>query len=294
MQTRVIGPTDALALIERDEDHFWDHKSALSNGAVIQKIAAVLANADGGEFAVGIEDRGKAVGLDRWAGFKAVEDATLVLEAMSRDIAPPVPYQVEFLQVQGREAQGLVCLVTVGKSESVHETADHRVWIRRGASTVQLTGQSITDLSLAKGARSYEDQLLGDYTVDDVAAKDELSFFLSSYSPSTQARPFLERQRLVDRQSGQARVSCAVLYSENPPAVMPKRCGVKVARYQTKDLQPRREHLVGTPTTIEGPARVVIDESLRAVTEMIQSPRCSRTGRWHLCATRRRHSRRLW
>ncbi|POX65294.1 hypothetical protein C3492_01420 [Streptomyces sp. Ru62] len=95
MERRTIPASDALALIEREESHFWDHKSAQSKGTVIQKIAAGLANSDGGEFIVGIEDKGKqAVGLDRWQGYGSIEDATIVLEALARDIEPPVPYSI--------------------------------------------------------------------------------------------------------------------------------------------------------------------------------------------------------
>jgi ATP-dependent DNA helicase RecG len=66
MEVRAVDEDDALALTTRDESHFWDHKSRRSKGTVIQKIASGLANAEGGEFVVGIEDAGTGEGLDRW------------------------------------------------------------------------------------------------------------------------------------------------------------------------------------------------------------------------------------
>ncbi|MGW1549987.1 RNA-binding domain-containing protein [Streptomyces sp. NPDC002346] len=271
MERRTIPAADALALVEREESHFWDHKSSRSKGGVIQKIAAGLANADGGEFIVGIEDRGTGSGLGRWQGFGSIEDANLILEALARDVNPPAPYSIEYLSVQGREKQGLACLVSIRKSESVHYTADQKVYVRRGAATLAIAGQAVTDLSLAKGARSYEDQLLADYDKDDLAAEEEMAYFLRSFSPSTSPQDFIRKQRLIDRASGAARVSAGVLYAESPPAVVPKRCAVKVARYNTKEREPRREHLAGTPRTIEGPARAVIDETITAVTALIES-----------------------
>jgi len=190
---------------------------------------------------------------------------------LARDLKPPVPYSIEYLTIAGRPDAGLVCLVNVRKSESVHHMSDGRVFVRRNAATVELTGKTVTDLSLAKGARSYEDQLLADYTWEDVGAEPELAFFLQTYSPATQPVDFLWKQRLVNRDTGEARVAAAVLYAENPAAVMPKRCGVKLARYETKDEEPRREHLAATPSTIEGPARVVIEKTLAQVTKLIQS-----------------------
>ena len=270
VEQRTVEASDALAMIERNESHFWDLKSAKSRGTVIQKIAVALANAEGGEFAVGIEDA--ATGgqpLDRWQGYEKVEDANYVLEALARDVTPPVPYALEFVRIAGRESQGLVCYVIIRKSESVHRMADGRVFVRRNAASVELAGQSILDLSLSKGARSYEDQLLADYTWEDLAVEAELLYFLGTYSPSTQGVDFVWKQRLVDRNTGQAKVAAAVLYAEVPRAVMPKRCGVKIARYETKEEQPQREHLASTPLTVEGAARKLIERTLSEVSAMI-------------------------
>jgi ATP-dependent DNA helicase RecG len=66
-------------------------------------------------------------------------------------------------------------------------------------------------------------------------------------------------------------VAGAVLYAESPSAVIPKKCAVKVARYETKEQTPRREHLADTPLTIEGPAREQIDQTLAAVTSMVEA-----------------------
>lgn len=271
MKLRTTSPAEALAIVERDEGHFWDHKDKRSGGAVIQKVGCAFANADGGEFSVGIADRKAATGLDRWQGFETQEDANVVLEALARDLDPAAPYSVEFLQIEGQERRGLVCVATVRKSESVHRTATGEVWIRRGSSSVRIDGQAVTNLSLAKGARSYEDQALADYTLDDLVEEVELALFLRNYSPVTEPHDFVRKQRLVERDSDSARVASAVLYAEAPAAVMPKRCGIKIARYETKEAEPRREHLAGTPVSIEAPARVAIDEAIRIVPEMIEA-----------------------
>jgi ATP-dependent DNA helicase RecG len=271
MEHRTISVDDATSLIERDESHFWDHKSARSSGATIQKIGAALANADGGEFIVGVEDKSAGSGLTRWIGFDSIEAATPVLEALARDTKPPVPYSVEFLSVEEMTESGIAVLVEVRKSENVHLTADGKVYVRRAAASTVISGQAVIDLTLSKGARSYEDQLLADYDSDDLSEEDELAHFLATYSPSTDARDFIRKQRLVNRNTGKAKISSAILYAENPSAVVPKRCSIKISRYNTKDAKPRRDHLVSNPTTIEGPARLIIEEAIRQVTEMIEA-----------------------
>lgn len=271
MRLRSTSPAEALAIVERDEGHFWDHKDRRSRGSSLQKIACALANADGGEFSLGIADRKAATGLERWQGFEAQEDANILLEALARDLDPAAPYSVEFLQIVGQEHRGLVCITTVRKSESVHRTTAGDVWVRRGSSSIRIEGQEITNLSLAKGARSYEDQALADYTLADLVEEVELALFLRSFSPATEPHDFARKQRLIERDTENARVAAAVLYAETPSAVMPKRCGIKVARYETKEAEPRREHLAGTPVSIESPARVAIDEAIRIVPEMIEA-----------------------
>ena len=242
----MVTPDDAAAFIDRDESHFWDCKSSNSGGAVVEKIAVALANADGGDFAVGIEDVSSGgSGLDRWQGFTSIEHANFVLQALQNNVSPPVPYSIEWARIDGRPDKGIVCLVDIQKSDDVHRTSAGKVYVRRGAQSLEIVGQSITDLGLSKGARSYEDQVLGKYDIADLIAEPELLSFLESYSPQTDPEEYVLKQRLVDRDTGAATVAAAILYAENPPAVVPKRCAVKVARYETKDTEALRGHLQG-------------------------------------------------
>ena len=270
MEERTISRDEALALVNRDESHFWDFKSVRSGGAVVQKIATALANAEGGEFVVGVEDMKTGSGLDRWKGFASQEDANWVHTALVKEISPPVPYEMEFLRVAGRPALGLACLVSVQKSPDVHKTAKQEVYQRRGAQTLELKGTQIADLTLSKGAKSYEDQVLEDYDAEELAEEEELLFFLSEYTPASEPKKFLGRQRLIQRKTGLATVAAAVLFSEEPPTVVPKRCSVKIARYETSERVPDRKYLKGTPKSVDGPARLLIDRTINEVRDVIQ------------------------
>lgn len=270
MDERIISRTDAIAIIDREESHFWDFKSAQSGGAVIQKIACALANAEGGEFAVGIEDPKKGTGLERWKGFANQEEANWIHTALVKEVDPPVPYEMEFLRVAGYHDLRAVCIVSVQKSPDVHKTAKHEVYQRRGAQTLELKASQIADLTLSKGAKSYEDQLLEDYDIEELCEEEELLFFLQQYTPMSTPEKFLKRQRLVDRKTGKATVAAAILFAEDPAAVMPKRCSVKIARYETSERVPDRKYLKGTPKTIDGCARKLIDRTINEVRDIIQ------------------------
>jgi len=203
--------------------------------------------------------------------FAVEEDGNFVHQSLVKDLTPPVPYTLQWLRIDGGQARGVVALVAIQKSPNVHQTAKGEVWVRRGAQSMRIEGQAVVDLQLSKGARSFEDQVLDAYTQDDLTSEPELTSFLDTVSPRTDARTFVQRERLVNRETLAATVASAVLFAASPSAVVPRKCAVKVARYGTRERTPTRDHLVGTPATIEGPARVQIDESLRVVREMIES-----------------------
>jgi ATP-dependent DNA helicase RecG len=268
---RAISESEALEILDRREGHFWDDKSAKSKGATLQKVACAFANADGGEFAVGIEDRKSGLtGFDRWDGFSTEEQGNHIHMTVVKDIRPGVPYTLDWLEIEGQPERGLLAFVTIQKSDSVHETAMGETRQRRGAINLNLNPKEITDLSLSKGTSSYEDQMLAKLSSEELAAERELLSFLESYSPSTEPGDFIHKQRL-DNGQGQASVAGAVLYAENPSALVPKKCAIKIARYQTNDDKPKREHLDGTPLTVEGPAYTLIEQALQIATKIIES-----------------------
>lgn len=240
---------------------------------MVEKIAACLANADGGEFAVGVEPKTPKGGtpIDRWAGFASIEDGNFIQQSLVNLVSPSVPYSIDWLEINGDEHRGLVALVGIYKSVQVHRTSRSEVWARRGAQCLQVTGHAITDLTLSKGAASYEDQVLDRYSREELANEPELAFLLGAISPKTDPQSFVRKQRLLDREHEHATVAAAVLFAEEPPTVIPKKCAVKVARYETSDPVPARDHLRGTPATHEGPARQVINSTLEEVRTILES-----------------------
>jgi ATP-dependent DNA helicase RecG len=61
-----------------------------------------------------------------------------------------------------------------------------------------------------------------------------------------------------------------LLYDEVPSASLPKKCVVKINRYRTSDLEPKREHLE-RQETIEANLYDQIEQSIKVIQEMIES-----------------------
>lgn len=269
MTRKTLSANDAAVMVTRDEDHFFDRKALAASGKTLQKIAVALANADGGDFAVGIaDDQEEPVPDKRWKGAAKVEDFNGHLQAIS-EIKPALAAEYSILDAPGR--QGLVLLVRVEKTSDVHQTADGSVYVRKGAQSLPLKDQQrILELQFAKGAASFEDQVVPTAATEEVSDGAELRRFLSEYSPKSDPLEFAINQNLVDRKTWEPRVAGILLFNDNPVAVLPRKCSVKVVRYGTKEDDPERDHLESI-VTLEGPLYQLIHDTVQKVTKIMSS-----------------------
>jgi ATP-dependent DNA helicase RecG len=269
MNRKTLTEKDAASLLTRDEDHFFDRKALTASGKTVQKIAVALANSDGGEFVVGIADElDEPIAENRWSGAAKIEDFNPHVQALS-EVKPPLPTEFSVLDAPGRN--GLVLLVRVEKSSEVHQAADATVYIRKGAQSLPVKeAQRIVELQFAKGAASFEDQAIASTPTEEVSEAAELRRFLTEYSPKSDPLEFVVNQNLVDRKTWEPKVAGVLLFSDSPAAVMPRKCSVKVVRYETKEDDPERDHLKST-VTLEGPLYPLIHATVKAVTEAMSS-----------------------
>lgn len=270
MRERNLTDEEILEFAKRDESHFFDNKSNSVGGNKIQKIATAFANADGGEFVVGIKDAKEQPEPSlRWEGVLAQEHLNFVFQNL-HETSPQVPHQAEFL----RGPDGTLSLrIYIEKSESVHRTADGTVYVRRSAQSLPLKrSDDIQALQYAKGESSYEDTIVPDATAEDIFETDEMKAFLKAYSPATDPVDFTINQNLVDRKTYDPRTAGILLFSDNPVPLLPRRCGIKISRYETDLEVPEREHLKDQ-STIEGPLYRQIHEASGTITKLMESVR---------------------
>lgn len=268
MNTKTIEQVEADNLSSREESHFFDRKSFLIKGAKVQKIAVAFANADGGEFIIGIADEKEEPDTNkRWQGALKIEDLNSHLQAIF-EVTPSLDLKYEILKCESKP--GYALRVLVEKSSEVHKTADGTVYQRHGAQSLPIKDpQKITQLSFAKGATSFEDQIIRDVPAEQIAESKELADFLTEYSPKTDPLEFCINQNLLDYKTWETKVSAALLFHPSPSAVIPRKCAVKITRYETKEDDPERDHLA-EQISIEGPLYHLIKETVHAV-EMIMS-----------------------
>lgn len=269
METRTITESEALAICSKGEDHFFDRKAAAIKGAKLQKIAVALANADGGEVYVGVaDDSDESNPEKRWQGPDLVESFNQHIQALT-EIQPSLPHALSFLKVKTKP--GYVLRIDVEKSSSVHKTADSTVYVRKGAQSLPVSDpQRIAELGFAKGAQSFEDYSVEAALAEDVVDSRAVRKFLDDWSPSTDPLDLALNKGLVDRKTFKPRVSGLLLFSDDPSSKMPRKCSVKIARYQTKEDEPEREHL-GEVRTIEGSVYELIHKTVAAIADTMSS-----------------------
>jgi ATP-dependent DNA helicase RecG len=89
--------------------------------------------------------------------------------------------------------------------------------------------------------------------------------------PTAEPAAWLKKQSLlIDERPV---VAAVVLFADEPQAVLPKRCGIKIYRYKTVDAEGTRESLDFDPISIEGCAYDQIHEAVQKTAQIIESVR---------------------
>lgn len=268
MKERLVSNHEITELSNREESHFYDNKALEIKGDKIQKIAVAFANADGGEFIIGIRDKKEEdIPLNRWQGIDDMEAFNFVFQNLVQ-LDPTIPHSYEFL----KDESGKYALrITIEKSESVHKTANHTVYIRKSAQSLPVKDPAqIQALSYAKGESSYEDTIVNSAVAEDIFESKEIVNFLHDYSPQSDPVDFTINQNLVNRKSFDPRTAGILLFSDNPIPLLPKRCGIKINRYETSEEVPEREHLKDQ-FSIEGCLNEQINKASEIITGIMES-----------------------
>lgn len=271
MKEKILDLNDVIQLSSRHESHFYDRKAKVIEGKKIQKIATAFANADGGDFIIGIkDDKDEADPSKRWDGEVNKEEFNKVFQNIM-EIKPSIPYTATFLLNSVSNTYGLQ--ITVEKSEKVHQTSDNTIYLRVSSQSIPLKDpQKIQELSFAKGETSFEDLVFKDADAEDIFETFEMKRFLNDYSPKSDPIDFTVNQNLVDRNTYEPKISGLLLFNDNPVSILPRKCGIKITRYDTGEKIPEREHLK-EQITIEGSLYEQIHKAASAVSDFMSNVR---------------------
>lgn len=122
-------------------------------------------------------------------------------------------------------------------------------------------------LRLDKGLESFETQT-AQADPEIITNSEAIIGFVLEIVPHQEPDAWLKKQQLILTEL--PTVAGLVLFADEPQAVLPKRCGIKIYRYKTTEEEGTRESLVGQPMTIEGNAYSQVYAAVAATKDMIE------------------------
>jgi len=254
-------------ILALEEGHFHDVKAIEIKPSKLSESVSAFANASGGEIYVGVREQNVGGKKARfWSGFDDIEAANPILQMLNH-IAPLADFvSTSFLACEGET--GLVLKIEILRNASITKSTDGTAFVRKGAQKLPVTSdEGMERLRLDKGISSYED-----YKVQAELETIENSVvtleFLLGVVPTAEPEPWLRKQRFIVDDN--PTVAGALLFAEEPQALLPKRTAIKLFRYRTSDSNPTREHLAFDPLTMEGWAYKLIYDSVAKTQEVVK------------------------
>jgi ATP-dependent DNA helicase RecG len=268
VETRRITPPQRALILGLDEGHFAELKSVDISPSKLTRTIAAFANADGGELYLGV-DEDKADRNRTWRGFPDQEAANAHLQVFEGLFPLGTDFEYCFLEAEG--ARGLVLQVQVRKTADIKKASDGTVYIRRGAQNLPVTSPAgLKQLEYTKGLASFESELVNANPEAITNSLPAIEFMLRVV-PTAEPAAWLAKQQLL--RQNKPSVAGILLFADEPQALIPKRCGVKVYRYKTKEQAGSRDTLAFDPLTIEGHAYLQIRDAVRRTTDVVQDVR---------------------
>lgn len=255
----ILSDTQADTVRTCPESQFIDVKGIAISPSKLTRSISAFANTDGGELYIGIRE--EIPSKQRfWEGFADQEAANGHLQAFETSFPLGKDFQYEFLQSPTN--QGLVLHALVHKTKAIMRDSKGVPYVRRGAQNLPCdTPEKLRNLEYLKGITSFETEQVN-ASKEIVTASVVVQRFISEVVPTTQPEPWLRKQQLLHEDRPTA--AGVLLFSDEPQAILPKRCGIKLYQYKTSEAQGFRAVLAFTPKTIEG---CLYDQIKRAVKE---------------------------
>ncbi|MFQ5853651.1 MAG: helix-turn-helix domain-containing protein, partial [Candidatus Binatia bacterium] len=268
----MIGTDDITLWPALPEGQFFERKSAYDRSGTRQRRRKVtdiawdivetlcaMANADGGELVVGIEDDGSITGVPH------AEDRIRLLLRVPGDRN----YVYPLLRFQAREIQtthGFSLLhFRVEWSPEVHRLADGRYLLRVNDANMPFPAEQIAALKSTKAQGLFERSFPHGATIDDLDLE-----LVASVLPRLQADASLEEAlrhyRLVEGRNGRF-VPCLaglLLFGKDPVRWHP-RCGIDFVRWEGIERKYGADLNITKRLRLEYPLVILIDKAYEAI-----------------------------
>jgi ATP-dependent DNA helicase RecG len=266
---QTISEAEVQKILDIEEGQFEDLKAIeIKPGKLTEDISA-FANSDGGELYIGIDEFellfSPTKGRD-WRGFTTQESANAHLLVFDKLFPLGSEFQYEFLRCNGKN--GLVLHVQVNKTIGVTLASNNIPYIRRGAQSIpQNTPELRKRLEFSKGVVSFENELTN-ADKETVTSSTVVKEFIQEVVPTSAPEEYLNKQALI--KEDKPTVAAILLFADEPQAIIPKHCGIKVYRYKTTSSEGFRDAEAFIPKTVEGCLYKQIQSAVSLTKEIVE------------------------
>lgn len=165
------------------------------------------------------------------------------------------------------ERPGYVLHLSIAKTRKIILDSKGAAYIRRGANSLPIQGHdALKALEYDKGISSFEDETIN-APLEYVTNSTTVIEFLLEQVPSGEPDRWLKSQLVVVNEK--PTVAGALLFADEPQALLPKRSAVKLFRYKTRE-EGERDQLAFDPITVEGPIYDLIQEAVASTKEIVE------------------------
>ena len=256
-----IAADQAKIIALTQEGQFSDVKAIEIEPAKLTKSISAFANSDGGDLYIGITNEPR-----QWRGFANPEAANGHIQIFERLFPLGTDFAYEFLRCDG--LTGLVLHIQINKTKGIMKASNAIPYVRRGAQCLPVDDQEkLRRLEYAKGVVSFEDETVN-APKDRITQSKVIMDFIRDVVPTAEPEPWLKKQVLI--RNDKPVVAGVLLFSDEPQALLPKRCGIKIYRYKTRGIEGFRDALAEMPHTIEGCLYDQIKHAVKLTTEIFE------------------------
>ncbi len=261
-----ITEREKVRILALKEGHFFDAKAKNIEPRKLSVTVSALANADGGEIYVGLEE---SVTAWKWNGFQNAEAANSHLQVLDSMFPLGHDFSCSFLGMES--ALGLLLHIQIRKTRSIVRATNKTPYVRLGAQNLPVdTDEKHRRLERNKGIISFESETVNT-TFQTITESDVIKTFIQEVVPLSDSEQWLKKQQLIVREL--PTVSGVLLFADLPQAFLPKRSGIKISRFLTSAAVGTRDTLDGIPETIEGCVYDLIKSAVSRTQEIIHSAR---------------------
>jgi ATP-dependent DNA helicase RecG len=247
-EVQQITLDQATRILQYEEGQYGDVKAKEKKPSSLTEDISAFANADGGDLYIGIDEvLVNGIKTRSWRGFLDPEEANARIQVFDGLFPTGTDFQFEFFRCDS--LPGIVLHATINKSRGVTLASNNVPYLRRGAQSLpQNTNELRRRLEYAKGVHSFEsDSTNADLST--ITQSEIVEEFIANVVPTAKPEEYLKKQSLI--REGKALVAGVLLFADEPQAIIPKHCGIKIYRFKTNLAEGFREAEAFIPKTVE-------------------------------------------